>query len=353
MEPWYATREAVKAALEVSATAYADRMIDRYLGAASRSVEGLLHRRFYPERRTIAVDWPNHSYSPPWTLWLDDNELISVETLTSGGVVIPAEDFTLRRADDKQEPPYSEIQINIGGGSWFRSGTSFQRAVTILGLFGDKDTDTSFADARLGASIDSDDNTIVLNPVDGTYNVGVGSLVLIGSERLILVNRRMSDTGINTAATLDASQADQTLAVTDGTNFGVDEIIMVGAERMRVNEIAGNNLIVTRSFDGSALDDHASGVDIYAQRTFLAQRSALGSSGVGHTVGDSVYAHEYPSMVTELTIAEAIVLLDQSGAAYGRTVGSGANQAESNGAGLDALRMSAYTTNGRWRSGAI
>lgn len=56
--PCYVTREQVKQALDVKAPARSDLQIDLAIQAASDSVEGLLHRVFYPQDMTRYFDWP-------------------------------------------------------------------------------------------------------------------------------------------------------------------------------------------------------------------------------------------------------------------------------------------------------
>lgn len=354
MEIKYATREEVKASLEVAQTARADYLIDEKIAAASRAVESLTHKRFYPERRTVKVDWPNHSYAPVWTLWLDSNQLISVETLTAGGTTIASGDYILRRYDDVDEPPYTAIEINRASNAVFQSGTTSQRAIHITGVFGETATSTTLASATLVTGIDSDDTTITVQPNGGRLDIGVGALILLGTEYLNVVDRAMADTAVNTAGTLEAKQAARLLAVGNGAAFARGEIIMVDAEKMRVDEIAGNNLIVTRSFDGSALDSHLSGVDIYAFRQCTVERHAVGSTAASHLSSAVIYTHRYPSLINELCIAEAVVMLSQNASAYARVVGSGNNQREAVGKGLDDLRERAFRTYGRTsRSGAI
>ena len=351
---WYATRERVTRSSEVAATAYASSLVDEKIDAGSRAVEGLLHRRFYPVRTTRSFDWPNRSGAPVWDLWLEGNELISVESIVAGGTTLDASDFFLRRDDDVDEPPYTKIQIDLTTGAAFRSGQSWQMAISVLGLWGFNDTSTAVAAASLGVSVNSSTNTVVLNPSGGRLDVGVGSIVLIGTERLILTERTLRDTGINTAGTLSSQQNARLLAVSDGASFAVGETILVDAERMRIDDIAGNNLIVSRAWGGSTLDDHASGVDVYALRSFTAERGALGTDEASHTAGDAVYVHKFPGLVSELAAAESVVLLEQGSAGYARTVGSGPNQRESAGKGLEDLRASAYAAYGRkLRSAAI
>lgn len=351
---WYATREQVARSLEVFNSARANPIIDSKIAAASLSVEGRMHRRFYPEVRTIKADWPNYSYSPSWDFDLGINEMISVSGVVSGGVSISPSNVILRRADGRVEPPYTMLQISLASSASFSAGNTFQQSLAITGLFGWNDTDTSIASAALGGNINASVTTLVLNPVGGIYDVGVGSITLIGTERVILTQRRMSDTTINTAGTLAVLQSAQTLAVTDGTNFAVGEVILIDAERMRIVDVAGNNLIVDRAWDGTTLAAHSSGVDVFALRTFTAKRGALGSTAASHTLADSAYAHVFPELITELCVAEAVTLLEQNAGGYARVIGSGASTREAKGEGLADIRDQAYIAYGRkLRLGAI
>lgn len=351
---WYATREQVKDSLEAAHGSRANKVIDRCLEAASRAVEGQLRRRFYPERRTVGFDWPNSQYAPPWQLWLEGNEIISIETLTAGGTAISASDYILRRSDDIGEPPYNILEIDLSSSAAFQAGTTPQQAISILGLFGWSNTDTSIAHGSLGGNINSSVTTLVLNPSSGVYPVGVGSIVLIGTERVILTERRMSDTTQNLQSTMAAQKADTVVDVTDGTAFAIGELLLLGSERMRIDDISGNNLIVERAYDGTLLTAHSANEDVYAARTFTAQRGALGTTAASHTAADSAYAHTFPGLVNELAIAEAVVMLEQNTSGYARVVGSGASAREAVGQGLMDIRARAIEAYGRVsRSAAI
>src|SRR6201988_4413761 len=113
MRVWYCTREEVRLALDSKMTAYNDSRVDMAIAAGAQGVEGLLHRRYYPEITTRSRDWPNYDYSQTWRLYLGINEIISLTTLTSGGVVIPSANYILRRLDDLVEPPYTVLEINL------------------------------------------------------------------------------------------------------------------------------------------------------------------------------------------------------------------------------------------------
>lgn len=354
MRPWYATREQVSNSLEIMNVARANTLIDMKIAAASESVDGLLHRRFYPELKTLYFDWPSSQYSPTWMLELGDNELISLTTLTAGGTVISASDYWLRRDDDKDEPPYSRIEIDRSSTAAFASGATSQRAISVLGTTGFGNTDTGVASASLSAGINASVTTLVLNPSSGVYDVGVGSLILIGTERLQLIERRMSYTGQLVQSAMTALMSDTIVDVTDGTLFAVGETVLIDAERMRIDDIAGNNLIVTRAWDGTVLAAHAGTTAVFALRTFSAKRGVQGTTAASHSTADPAYAHTYPGLINELCIAETVVMLEQNASAYARVVGTGASAREAAGKGLEDIRARAVAVYGRkCRSGAI
>ena len=127
------------------------------------------------------------------------------------------------------------------------------------------------------------------------------------------------------------------------------ETILIGSERMRIDDIAGNNLIVTRAWDGTALAAHSlgAGSPLYGLRTFTIARGVLGSTAAAHTSADPVYAHEFPALINELTIAEAIVMIEQAASGYARVIGAGPNAREATGKGLDDIREQAMQAYGR------
>lgn len=354
---WYATREQIARSLEIMHTAKANALIDRKLEAASRAVEGLLRRRFYPERRTVRIDYPNYQYAPAWQVWFDStNELISLSTLSVGGVSIDGADnmLLLRRGDDLAEPPYSSIELDLSSNVVFAAGLTPQQSIVVTGLFGWNDTDSSYVDGELEGAINASVTSVVLIPSSGNYNVGVGSILLMGTERMVIRDRRMSDTTINTTSTLDDLQSSQTLGVGSGSAFAVGETILVEAERMYITDIAGNNLIVERAYDGTALAEHASGLDVYALRTFTVQRGALGSTAATHSDADTFAVHRFPGLVNELCEAECLNMIEQSSSAYARVIGGGESAKESGGSGLNDIRVLACQTYGsQIRAGAI
>lgn len=341
----YATLEEVYASPGVSYSARLNAWALRKLEAGTEAVEGLTLRRFYPETKTIKFDWPNYQYAPTWQLRVPD--LISVTSLSAGGTSISGSDIFLRRDDDVDEAPYNIVEINLGTSASFQAGSTSQRAISIVGVWGDKATDTTVVDGQLGGNINSSVTTIVVNPSANVLEVGTGALIRVGTEYMLTTARRMSDTGVNTAGAIEDTPDAQTLAVGDASGFAIGETILVNAERMKVNDIAGNNLIVDRAVDGSTLADHATAQDVYALRTYTVQRGVIGSIAASHTSADSVTAHRFPGLVNELSIAETVVLMEGAKGAYSATTGSSDSRAESPGGGLADLRNRCWVKHGR------
>jgi hypothetical protein len=339
-QPVYCTREDVKGALDSKTTARDDTQVDRAIRTGARNAEGLLHRRFYPQVATRFFDWPNDQYARPWRLWLDDNELIAVTSLTTGGQPIAPSDFFLEPANSG--PPFRSIELDLDSNAAFGGGDTHQRDIAIEGLWGYRNDETQVG--QLTADLGLTGSAGI--QLDAT--VGVGAILRIDQERLIVVAKSMVDTGQDLAGPgLATSDADVTVPVTTGTAFDVDEIILLGAERMLVVDVAGNNLIVKRAWDGSVLAAHSTGADVYGLTGYTVERGQLGTTAATHTNGTAIWRWEPPATLRSLNIAEAINTIQQEQSAYARTVGSGDNERETAGRGLRQLRDEAYTELGR------
>jgi len=326
-----------------------DPQIERAIDAASDAIPGALHRHFAPVTATRFFDWPGTQYAPSWRLWLEANDMISVTSVVSGGVTLTPGDYFLRRSDDVDEPPYDQLQIDLGGDGSFAAGDSHQRSIAVTGIYGYRNDET-LVGALTGAMGTTGSAGITLSPT-----VGVGATLRIDNERLTVTAKTMVDSGQNLGGPgLTASAADVTLPVTDGTAYEVDEMLLLDAERMLIVDIAANNLIVKRAWDGSVLATHATGADIYAYAGFTVERGQLGTTPATHLSAAPIYRWQPPGLIRTLAIAESITTLQQELAAYGRTVGAGENEREAAGRGLVHIRNDAQTTYGRQaRLGAI
>ncbi|MFJ3923015.1 hypothetical protein [Streptomyces sp. NPDC090022] len=345
MGVWYATREDVMRAPDFKETSRSARQIDRALESGSRSVEALCHRVFAPTVATRYFDWPNGQRAAPWRLWLDANELVEVTAISSGGVAISTADVLLEPA--AYGPPYSRIELNLSSSAAFGGGNTHQRDITITGLW----AGCPVAETAVGATAEAIDGSETGLDVDGPTSavVGVGSLLRVNSERLIVTGRSMLATGQTLTADMDAKANAVTVAVASTAGFAVDEVILIDAERMLIVDIAGNSLIVKRAWDGSTLAAHTTGATLYAPRSLTVTRGALGTTAATHTTAAPVLRWDPPGPVHALTIGEALTTLGLEHSGYARTQRSGDSQSDRtrDQRGLAGLREQAYAAHGR------
>lgn len=339
----YATREAVKAALDVAETARNDLQVDRAIGSASRSIEGLLHRRFYPQAATRYFPWPNHQHARPWRLWLDADEVITVTALTAGGVAIPATDYFLEPVNSG--PPFTHVEVDLASASAFQAGATHQRAIAITGTFGYSADEEQVGDLTSLLDADAADTA---SATWTTAQVGVGDILRIDSERMVITAKTMVDSTQNLGGPgLSAASSDTTVPVTDGTAFAVGVVLRVDSERMLIVDKAGNNLTVKRAWDGSVLATHATNADIFTLTGVELDRAQLGTTLAAHTSGADIYRHLVPALVRDLCIGEAINQLQQETSGYARVIGEGENAREGTGRSLFDLRRDTQAAYGR------
>ena len=320
VEPVYTTRENVKRSLDIAETSRSNTIIDRHIRAASRDVEGLCHRRFYPQTATRYFDWPNNQGAPAWQLWLEDSELISITTLSSGGTTIASTGYLLE--PNRTGPPYNQLSINIGTSASFGGGSTYQRDITVTGLWGYTNDETD-----IGTVVEALDATETGIDVSSAASaaIGVGSIIRIDSERMQVTGRTQITTGQTLSTSLTAAQNIVTVAVPDGTQFTVDEVILLDSERMLIVDISGNNLTVIRGWDGTVLAAHTSGITIYAQRTLTVSRGALGTTAATHTTATAINLWNPPSGIEEYTTAFAHSNLMQEKTGWFRTMSASSN----------------------------
>lgn len=345
LEPVYCSREEVKASPDFRFTARNDVQIDSAIVAASRSVDDLCKRVFYPTDATRYFDFPDWQHPIPWKLYLDGNELAAAATsVKSGTVTIPIGHINFEPANFG--PPYTRLEIQRDQSDSFGFNTTPQRDIAVTGTFGYWTKTTSVG--SLAASISSTTATTI-TVSDGSLNSGVcvGDILLIESERMLVSDKAMvtsSQTQVSGATT--KSVADNALTVSDGTKFAVGETLLLDSERMHIDDISGNVLTVTRAYDGTVLATH-SGATIYVGRLLTVTRGDLGTTAATHSNSTAVSKYLIPGNARELAIAEAINTVSQKSSAYARTVGSGDNVRNATGAGLADMRARCVANLGR------
>jgi len=348
-QPWYTTLEAVRSALDVKGSPLADQQIADAIDGASRDIEHACNRVFYPQTGTRFLDWPDPQNGTSYVLWLEGNEAVSVSALTSGGTVIGPSLYNLEPADSG--PPYDRIELKLSGGGSFGLSSSAQRDVAVSGVFAGAPV-VDMAAGQLDAAV-ADAVTTTISVTDAAA-VGVGSLLLLGTERLIVTGRSWAAVpGTGIAADVAASAAANTVTVDSGAVYAAGEVLLLDGEQMRVNDVAGDVLIVTRAWNGTPLATHTTGATEYRSTTLTVERGAVGTTPASHPDGAPLSRWKPPALVGQLARAQAIdtVLQEQSG--YARTVGSGDNVRNASGAGLGALWARVEDAHRRYRIGVI
>jgi hypothetical protein len=343
---WYATREDVEAILGSKETVRGSVQIDRVIAAESESIErDQMHRRFYPEVDTRLFNWPGHvdPHDGSRTVHLGCDELLSITEVKVAGVVIGSTHYTLVPVN-KEGPPYTAVELDATVG--LPVGVSERRAVQIAGLYGYRNDEeqVGMLAANLAAGPAATASVSWTTP-----RIGVGDVLRIDNERVIVNNRTMVDSTQNLGGTgLIASAANVTVPVTNGSGFAAGEIILIDSERMLVVDIAANNLIVKRAWDGSVLAVHATNADIYTLTGIELARGQLGTTDTSHSAGAVIYRQIWPPLINQLCIVAAITSIQQQKlAAYGRIIEAGETQREAASEGLEDLRRRAYEAHGR------
>lgn len=298
--------------------------IARALESASRSIDGSrpgggrLGRRFYPEVATRYFEaLPTHDGA---TLPLGRHELAAAPTsITNAGTsLIVGTDVYLY---PQYGPPYDELRLVSG--AW----STALRGIVVTGPWG-----YGADEAPAGTVIEALDASETAVDVSDVSAIGIGSIIRVDSERMIVTDKSLLSTG--QTATCTAFNDDQAITVSDGTQFHAGETIQLDAETMLVRSIAGNVLAVTRAYDGSTLDGHT-GATIYAPRTLTVQRGALGTTAATHLINAPAFRHVVPALVESLCIAVALDQIQQESGDYAGTAGSGGSVPA--GAALPAL----------------
>jgi hypothetical protein len=318
----------------------------RALTSAAENIDGQLHRVFYPWDGTRFFDWPNQGgsgggqYADPWRLWFDQNDMVVMTALVSGGVTIPLSAVFLEPVNDG--PPYTYIELDRSQSYMFGGNAQTpQHSIVPSGTWGFG----AQADqvATLAADVGDSDTTVTLS--DGSQ-AGMGDLLVLGygrgdapyptaygyagalapyvGERVLVTAKSAADTGLaQSSGCTTESDADQALTWTGGGSLNVGEVVILDQEQMLVEQVIGTTATVRRAWNGTTLATHSADVEIYALRQMTVSRAQLGTTASSYDSAAAVFKHRVPSLIRDLSIAETTNQVLQEGSGYARTVGSG------------------------------
>ena len=316
-KPFYATVEQLQAAADYKSTAYEAERLRRILDGASRDIELSFHRHYYPLTEAVTfTDPPTSTPRRVQSAGFDlDRDLLALTAATEDGTSATLANVELHPG--QYGPPYWWIGL---------TGST----IVVTGRWGYSE-DTAPAGA-LEAAISDTTGTSV--DVTNSALIGVGDLILVDSEQMIVTAKLQLDSGQNLSNNPTASVSDVTIGLTDGTKFAVGEIILIDAEDMLIVAISGNNGTVKRAYNGSVLAAHSATADIYAPRTLTVERGAVGTTAATHLDAATITKNVPPGPIVDFCIAEALSRYENESAGYLRQVGTGESAREARGAGL-------------------
>ena len=320
------------------------------MASAADNIDGHMHRVFYPSDDTRYFDWPAQGgsgggqYAEPWRMWFNENDLVVLTQLVSGGVTIPLSAIYLEPVNNPQKlrPFYSYLELDRSQSYAFgNQGQTPQHNIAMSGTWGyGADADPA---GLLAANVGTTDTTVTVT--DGS-RAGPGDLIILGygrggapfptaygyagaiqsyvGERILVTDVTAVSTGLTQSGSgvTTASASDQALTTTGAGSLNAGEVIVLDQEDMLIEQMVGGIATVRRAWNGTTLSAH-SGATVYAFRQYSVLRAQLGTTAASWTAGLAVFRHRVPPLIHDLAIAEAAGQVLQEGSGYARTVGSG------------------------------
>lgn len=343
----YCTRQDVMSAPDIRQTQDYVRHVDSAIEAAADEVDKLTSRRFWNAVETLKYDWPNFQRAYPWRIWFDAAELADVTavppTVTTGGTSIP--DSAIFFGPWNYAPPYTYMELDRSQSFSYGTGSTPQQDVHVTGLRGYWNK-TKPAGALYAAVSSTTATTLT---VTDSADVGVGDVLIVDSESMLVRDAYWADTGQAQSGSgcTTASPADNQLTVTDGTKLTAGEVLQLDAEWVLALSITGNVVTTERAYGGSVIATHSTGVEVFAQRLLTVARGFGGSTAATHLVSAPCSVQLIPPDARELAIAEALNFVFQKTSAYARTLGEVAGATAVPGGSLPGLRDRVYNSLGR------
>jgi hypothetical protein len=346
--PCYSFREETQRSIDFVDGVDQQAAMDRALMSSADNIEGEFHRQFYPWDGTTFHDWPDYDYSQPWKLYFGRHDLVCLTQLQSpgngggsGGVSIPLWQVFPGPANPWRGFPYTRIELDRSSGAVFNPGATPQHSIWATGTWGF----TADADqvAVLAESAGDSDQVITLS--DGS-KCGPGDVLILGysrgsapfpsypgtagairpylGERVIAYDRSFIATGLTQSGSgcQSDSAADNALQASGTGSLNSGEVILLDQERMLIEQVSGGVATVRRGWDGTVLAPH-NAAEVLAGRQLSVIRAELGTASASYESGAAVYRHRPPSLIRDLSIAEAVNQVEQEGSGYARVVGGG------------------------------
>lgn len=256
-------------------------------------------------------------YIPPM-LRLTGNVTNYQTTLTS-------DDYQILSTQDSDQPcwkdgPYLLLRAAPDAprlADWF----DIPNCVTIPAVWGLYERSETLETALDGAQLFSDETLTVEN--GGVLSPGM--TLLIGSEWQFIRGYGAPTAAVTALdGALDASS--ETLSLNDGAAVQVGEIIRVQVEQMRVEDINGTDIYVTRGWNRTTKSAHADSASVDVYRTFAVTRAVNGSLVSDHADGASLARMCVPDDINYLTRQIATLMMKKSQTGYAGRAGNASGE---------------------------
>lgn len=319
--------------------------VDRALEAAAETIEGELHRTFYPIDTTYKWDWPNYQYVAPWKLMLDQWDILALTQLQSPqGTNIPTGNVLLYPPNRRPGWPYTKIELDRSTVSAFGAGQTPQLSIWATGTFGF--TNDTISAGQLGAAVTTAGQTTI--QATDSSQIGPGDMLVIGTERMVISDAAAVATGLTQSGAGCSTDAmsDNALSSTGSGTLIPGEVLLLGTEQMLVLDVTAGVATVKRQWNGTVLATH-SAATIYAYRLFSVLRGQYGTTAATYSNGAAISKIRFPAKIRTLSIAEAVNQVLQETGGWSAVTGAADNTAAAPGAGLAELWDEARAVYGR------
>src|SRR5208282_3149372 len=185
--PCYCNRTDAQRSIDFKDGLDVNAALDRAMQSAADNIDGHMHRVFYPSDDTRYFDWPSQGgsgggqYAEPWRLWVNENDIVVMTQLVSGGVTIPLSAVFLEPVNNPQKgrPFYTYIELDRSQSWAFGNNAQTPQHSIAMGCTWGYGADADLA-GTLAANVGSSDTTITTS--DGS-KAGPGDLIILGYGR--------------------------------------------------------------------------------------------------------------------------------------------------------------------------
>lgn len=243
------------------------------------------------------------------------NPVLAITSLVVDDVTAPSSDYLLYPRNRLWENgPYIRIVIDPDATTVYYFGSE-KDSVVVTGRFGLYENTIN-----TGASVASQAGETTSLVVDDSSEISVGAVLLIEDEQeLVTAVGTASDSTANLNGAIDAE--DEVVTLTDASVLHIGEVIKVQFEQMKILDISGNDVLVTRGWNRTKRTTHTDASDVYVYRTFTVSRGVNGTTAAEHT-SQTISRYVPPADIHYLCKQMAGLMLKKADSGFAGRIGN-------------------------------